>query len=156
VLSAIIWLGGMLFIAIVMVPTLRKFEPQEYRNKILSSSGLRFRTVSWIAISVLLATGVLNAFNRGVTLHTISSGALFLSNFGKILTLKVVLVLLMLVLSAIHDFFLGPKLTQLISSAESIPNLQSALKKYRKYVSWFARVNVSLGIIVVACAVMLS
>ena len=155
-LSAIIWLGGMLFIAIVMVPTLRKFEPQEYGTKILSSSGLRFRTVSWIAILILLLTGMLNAINRGVTVHSISTGSLFLSHFGKILILKVVLVVLMLVLSAIHDFFLGPKLAQLIDSGESIPTLPSRIKKYRRFVSWIARINAFLGLLVLACAVMLS
>ncbi len=156
VLAAFIWLGGMFFIALVAVPALRTIEPPEKRIELLADTARRFRGVSWIAILVLLATGVVNAINHGVTSEMISTGAIFLSNFGKVLTVKVILVLIMVVLSAIHDFFLGPQLTNLMSSNLSIPDSLQSLKRRRKYVSWLARVNVILGILVVACAVMLS
>jgi putative copper resistance protein D len=156
VLSAFIWLGGMFFIALVAVPILRKIEPPAKRNEILSITAKRFRFVSWIAISVLLVTGLLNAINHGVTIDLISTGALFSSYFGKVLTVKVTLVFIMVVLSAIHDFFLGPQLTDLMSSGLSNPDSLESLKRRRQYVSWLARANVILGILVVACAVMLS
>ena len=117
VLAAIIWLGGMFFIAIVMVPVLRMLEPPQIRIEVLSSTARRFRVVSWIAIIVILVTGVLNAINRGVTLQAISTGELFSTYFGKILALKLTLVFAMLVLSAIHDFILGPRLIELLSSS---------------------------------------
>lgn len=98
----------MFFIALVVVPILRKIEPPAKRSEILSVTAKRFRVVSWIAISVLLVTGLLNAINRGVTMDSISTGALFSSYFGKVITVKVILVFVMVVLSAIHDFFLGP------------------------------------------------
>jgi uncharacterized membrane protein len=154
-LAAIVWLGGMFFIAIVMVPVLRSLEPPQKRIEVLSSTARRFRMVGWIALLVLLVTGVFNAMNRGVTLKMISTGAIFSTHFGKMLTLKVVLVLLMLVLSAVHDFIMGPRLVELISSSSN-PDLSPRIKSYRKYVSWLARVNALLGIMIVACAVMLS
>ena len=156
VLAAFIWLGGMFFIALVAVPTLRKLEPPEKRMEIFSDTAGRFRTVSWIAILILLITGVLNAINHGVTIQTISTGAIFLSYFGKILTVKVILVSIMVVLSAIHDFLLGPKLIDLMSISASNPDSIQRMKKHRRYVSWLARTNIILGILVVACAVMLS
>jgi uncharacterized membrane protein len=139
-----------------MVPTLRKLEPPEKRIEILSSTARRFRTVSWIAILILLITGVLNAVNRGVTVEIISTGSLFLSHFGKILTVKVILVFIMLVLSTFHDFILGPKMVDAMSTNTSNPNSLQRLKKYQRYIPWLARVNAILGILVVACAVMLS
>ena len=154
ILAAIIWLGGMFFIAIVMVPVLRRLEPPQKRIEVLSATAIRFRMVSWIAILVILVTGVLNAVNRGVTLQAISTGEFFSSYFGKILTSKLILVLAMLVLSAIHDFILGPRLIELLSS--SSPDSFQKLQKNRRYVSWLARINALLGISVVACAVMLS
>ncbi len=154
VLAAIIWLGGMFFIAIVMVPVLRMLEPPQIRIEVLSSTARRFRVVSWIAIIVILVTGVLNAINRGVTLQAISTGELFSTYFGKILALKLTLVFAMLVLSAIHDFILGPRLIELLSS--SSPGSFQKLQKNRRYVSWLARINALFGILVVACAVMLS
>jgi len=155
ILAAIVWLGGMFFISLVMVPVVRKLEPPEKRIEVLSSTARRFRIVSWIAILVLLVTGVLNSINRGVTLQMILTGTIFLSYFGKILTVKVVLVLSMLVLSAIHDFLLGPKLITLMNTKAS--NLSSfKLKKSQRYISWLARINVLLGILVITFAVMLS
>lgn len=156
VLAAFIWLGGMFFIALVVVPILRKIEPPAKRSEILSVTAKRFRAVSWIAILVLLVTGLLNAINRGVTIDLISTSGLFSSYFGRVLTVKVTLVFIMVVLSAIHDFFLGPQLTKLIDRSLSDPDSLQRLKRNRKYVSWLARTNVMLGILVVACAVMLS
>ena len=154
VLATIIWLGGMFFIAIVMVPVLRRLEPPQKRIEVLSATATRFRVVSWITIIVILVTGVLNAINRGVTLQAISTGELFSTYFGKILALKLILVLAMLVLSAIHDFILGPRLIELLNSGN--PDSFTKLQKNRRYVSWLARINALLGILVVACAVMLS
>ena len=154
ILAAIIWLGGMFFIAIVMVPALRRLEPPQKRIGVLSATATRFRAISWIAILVLLITGVLNAINHGVTMQKISTGEFFSSNFGKILILKLILVFAMLVLSAIHDFILGPRLIELLNSSN--PDSSQRLKKNRKYVSWLARINALLGILVVACAVTLS
>ena len=154
ILAAIIWLGGMFFIAIVMVPVLRRLEPPQKRIEVLSATATRFRAISWIAILVLLITGVLNAINHGVTMQKISTGEFFSSNFGKILILKLILVFAMLVLSAIHDFILGPRLIELLNSSN--PDPFTKLQKNRKYVSWLARINALLGILVVACAVMLS
>lgn len=156
VLAAFIWLGGMFFIALVAVPILRNIEPPAERSKILSVTAKRFRVLSWIAISVLLVTGVINAINRGITINLISTGVIFSSRFGKVLTVKVILVLIMVVLSAIHDFVLGPQLTNLMGSSLSNQNSLQTLHRRRKYVSWLARANVFLGILVVACAVMLS
>jgi uncharacterized membrane protein len=156
VLAAILWLGGMFFIGLVMVPVLRDMEPPQKRIEVLSTAAKRFRILSWIAIPVLLITGVLNTMNRGVTLETISNGSLFLSHFGKILTIKVAIVLIMLILGAIHDFLLGPRLTKIMTGTDLSIYDPEKIESYRRYVSWLARFNALLGISVVALAVMLS
>ncbi|MER3446671.1 MAG: hypothetical protein C4291_07405 [Candidatus Dadabacteria bacterium] len=148
--------GGCFFIALVAVPALRELEPPEKRIELLSDTARRFRKVSWIAILVLLSTGVINAINHGVTTEMVSNGAIFLSNFGKVLSVKVVLVLIMMVLSAIHDFVLGPRMVDLMNTGTSNPDSLQRIRSYRRFVSWLARLNVILGILVVACAVMLS
>ncbi len=155
VVAAIIWLGGMFFISLVLVPSLRKLEPPIKRTEILSATARRFSLVSWAAILALLITGVINSVNRGVTVHQISSGTFFSSPFGIILTIKVFLVLVMVLISAIHDFILGPKLIKLSKLERPSPDSTRSLGKKRKVVSWLARINAFIGIIVVACAVML-
>jgi putative copper resistance protein D len=156
VLAAIIWLGGMFFISLVLVPSLRKLEPPTKRTEALSETAKRFRLVSWIAILILLVTGVINAINHGVTIDLISSGELFSSHFGIILTFKVFLVFVMILISAVHDFILGPKLIKLTELHGPGPESARFLAKKRKFISWLARINAFIGIIVVACAVMLS
>lgn len=155
VLAAIVWLGGMFFISLVLVPSLRTLEPLTKRTEILSATARRFSLVSWTAILVLLITGAINSVNRGITIHLISSGKLFSSHFGIILTFKVFLVLVMILISAVHDFILGPKLIKLTELHRPGPESAKFLAKKRKFVSWLARINAFIGIIVVACAVML-
>ncbi len=155
VLAAIVWLGGMFFISLVLVPSLKKLEPPTKRTEILSATARRFSLVSWIAILVLLITGIINSANRGVTIDLISSGTIISSRFGLILTFKVFLVLVMILISAIHDFILGPRLVRLAELARPSADASKALTNKRKFVSWLARINAFIGIIVVACAVML-
>ncbi len=155
VLAAIVWLGGMFFISLVLVPSLKKLEPPTKRTEILSATARRFSLVSWIAILVLLITGIINSANRGVTIDLISSGTIISSRFGLILTFKVFLVLVMILISAIHDFILGPRLVRLAELARPSADALKALTNKRKFVSWLARINAFIGIIVVACAVML-
>ena len=47
-LAAVVWIGGLLFIAII-APTLRKVEPAELRNELFRQIGERFRLVGWTA-----------------------------------------------------------------------------------------------------------
>jgi len=156
VISAILWLGGMFFIALVMVPSLRKLGSRETRTEILSNSARRFRTVSWVAIPILVMTGIMNSINRGVSLHSISSGELFSSTFGKILLIKVSLVIMIIFLSILHDFILGPRLVESIKVSGQTSNRTSNTVRKKELVSWIARLNLFLGILVVFCAVILS
>ena len=97
VLSAITWVGGMLFIALVLVPTVRTLGDATLRARLIRDSGQRFRTIAWIALGLLLLTGLLNLWFQPVLLR---SGR-FHGKLG--------LVGLALILSAFHDFVLGPR-----------------------------------------------
>ena len=63
-LAAFLWLGGMFFLAVVGAPILRRVEPHTLRKELFSRIGEQFRVVGWIAISVLLFTGVGNLYLR--------------------------------------------------------------------------------------------
>ena len=52
VVSAITWVGGMLFIALVLVPTSRALGDATLRTRLIQDSGQRFRTVAWIALAI--------------------------------------------------------------------------------------------------------
>jgi putative copper resistance protein D len=126
VLAAITWLGGMLFLALVLVPITRRLEDRALRAHLFHEVGLRFRTVGWIALAVLVATGL---------------GNLWL--YPSLLTAprfhwKLGLVAVALVLSALHDFILGPR-----------AGVPGAGPSARRGASWLARINLLVVLVVV-------
>ena len=64
VLATLVWLGGMLFFALI-APILRDIEDDALRASLFGSLGRRLRTVGWVCIAVLLATGVGQLHLRG-------------------------------------------------------------------------------------------
>ena len=117
----------MLFIALVMVPIARRLEDPILRTRLIRDTGRRFRTVGWIAIGVLVVTGLLNLWMHPVLL----SSTRFHWKLG--------LVVLALILSAFHDFVLGPR-----------AGAPGADPSARVRASWVARINVLVVLVIVA------
>jgi uncharacterized membrane protein len=126
VLSAITWVGGMLFIALVLVPTARALEDAGLRTRLLQESGYRFRTIGWIALVLLVVTGLLNLWLQPFLLRA--------PRFHW----KLGLVVLALVLSAFHDWVLGPR--------AGVPGADPSV---RIRASWIARLNVVVALAIV-------
>lgn len=152
VLSAIVWVGGMLFLALVMVPVARKLQPAE-RGMLVGAIGRRFRVIGWVCIALLIVTGVVNASYRGVTWGSIISGQIAVSDFGWLLAVKVGLVVVMIVLSAVHDFAIGPASTRALERKDADAAREAAA--LRRKASWLGRLNAVLALVVVALAVAL-
>jgi uncharacterized membrane protein len=150
VIGAMIWVGGMLFLALVIAPATRHLSPAE-RGPLFSIVGRRFRTVGWVCIALLVGTGLLNAHFRGVGWEDVASGRLFGSDFGRVLAAKLALVAVMLALSVAHDVLLGPAST----AAHADPNQRARAATLRRRASWVARINAVVGVLVVALAVLL-
>jgi putative copper export protein len=125
VLAAIVWIGGMLFIALVLVPVVRRLEPAE-RARLVHTIGMRFRAVGWIALGLLLLSGLLNLWLRPYLLGV----PLFQAKLG--------LVVVALALSVTHDFVLGPR-----------AGAPGAHPRQRTRASWVARGNVLVVLAVV-------
>jgi hypothetical protein len=106
--------------------------------------------VGWVAIGLLLVTGVLNLHFGGV-LHgeTLGSAAFWDSAYGRALAWKLVAVTGIVVGSALHDFVYGPR----ASRAEvGSPEAQAL----RRRASWIARVNALFGLILLIAAIRLT
>jgi uncharacterized membrane protein len=149
-LSAIVWVGGMLFLALVVVPATRALPPAEC-GWLFDAVGRRFRGIGWACIALLIASGLASLAYRGVTLEVALSGQLFGSPFGRVLGAKLALVALMLVLSVLHDFVVGPASTRALSRPDD-PKRGLML---RRRASMLARANALLALAVVALAVAL-
>jgi copper resistance protein D len=95
ILSAIIWIGGMFFLVLVVVPWLR--------------------------------------------------------SYGKVIVAKLIAFTIVLVLSAIHDFVLGPRaIVALASSPDAVASL-----RIRKRASLLGRLNAVMALVVVLLAVLI-
>jgi uncharacterized membrane protein len=131
VLSAMIWVGGMLFIALVLVPVTRTLEDPSLRTRLVQETGRRFRTIAWIALALMIVTGLLNLWWQPFLLRS--------PRFHW----KLGLVVLTLLLSAFHDFVLGPR-----------AGMPGADPTVRLRASWIARVNavVALAIVLLGLA----
>jgi len=150
VLAAMLWLGGMFSLALVGAPALREVDPPALRAMLFARIGRRLRGVGWGAIAVLVVTGIGNlAFAGTFRGGRIFSAELWRSPYGHALALKLAAVAAMVVVSAVHDFWLGPLAGRLT------PGSPRALQA-RSRAAWLARINALAGILIVAAAVRLA
>ena len=146
VLAAVFWIGGLLFLGIVGAPVLRKLD-LEIRANLFDELGRRFRTAGWIAIIILLVTGVLNLHFRGLLSHRVMTDPLFWSSaYGRAFTWKLGSVALLLTGSFVHDFVLGP------AAGRATPGTDLHAKLLR-WSAFTARINAVLAIILIYAAV---
>ena len=113
VISAMTWLGGMLFLVLVIVPSLRRPEMRDKSAELFGVLGTRFRAVGWTALVLLVVTGLFNVTHRGYSLGDLVTGRAFVGHWGGALAMKLAFVTVIFALSAVHDFWLGPKATRL-------------------------------------------
>ncbi len=154
--SAIIWIGGSLFLALALMPVMRRFAPAPGQPSVLPPDLLgmvarRFRVISWICIALLVASGLYILPTRyGIGFAEFFSLG---GHFVAVLQVKVALVVIVIWLSAVHDFIIGPYVSRLIEAMRAGAEPPGYLPALRRAVVWIARINVLLTILVVVVAV---
>jgi uncharacterized membrane protein len=139
-ISAAVWVGGMIFFLFVFGPAARSLAPAE-RLRALDHGRESFQTLSWIAILLLFFTGSLNFFFR------FTPGAAPLgSGYAAILAIKLLLFVAMIFHHSLQAFKYGPRLASVgVEPAGEWPEpLAAAWKK------WFTllKINTTLGVVV--------
>ena len=104
VLSATVWVGGTVFLVAVAVPYARSLGPDR-RTEIASAIGRRFRPVAWTAMAGLVGSGLYMLQKLGY----LGEGGLTGSSDGRLMMAKLGTVGVLIALSAVHDFVLGPR-----------------------------------------------
>ena len=147
-LAAILWLGGMFFLAVVGAPVLRAVEPENLRQRLFQALGARFRLVGWGTITVLIASGLLNMRYRGLLQWegVLAEPAFWDGALGRALAAKLAAVVIMVVFSGVHDFVLGPAASR--ASAGT-----AASRRLRRRAAVLARLNALVGVALVIAAV---
>ena len=151
ILAAVVWIGGMAFLGLVVVPVMRSNGRGREASEFFHLAALRFRTVGWVCIVLLLLTGILNLDRWGVGWSQLASASFWGSAFGQTLAVKLTLILIIVLLSGVHDFFIGPRASIAISERPA----SADARRLRAAASWFGRVNSLLAVAVVVYAVML-
>lgn len=153
ILAAMIWVGGLFFVVLVLRPVISKMESRQLQARLFDQIGRRFRWVGWIALGILMVTGLLNLHFRGIRTDQLLSADFWKTGWGSILALKLSVVAVVLALSYLHDFRLAPALTQKLQE----PSVsEKELGSLRRTVSWLARINGLLVIAIIALAMLLA
>lgn len=136
------WIGGMLFLPLVLLPGIKKHPD---RILLLYKTGIKFRFYGWIALIVLSITGALNMHLRGLpfTWDFFTN-----SNYGKLLGIKLIIFIAMLLIGAIHDFYIGEK------AIEQMQNTENG--KLKLIARWSGRINLLLALTIAFLGVALS
>lgn len=150
ILATIVWAGGLFFLALVVVPWLRRGE-RITAATFLRQSGPRLRAVAWGCFAVLLLTGAFNLWMRGVRPADFGRAEWLASPFGQAVVLKLALFAAVLSISAVHDFIIGPRATLAV---ERDPRSFEA-ERLRRAATLLGRVDAGLALALVAAAVVL-
>jgi len=151
IISAIFWIGGMLFTAAVLVPASRHKLLAGKKGEFFTLVGKKFSRISWVLFPVLFITGITNLLGRGYSVADLIDPAFWSSSFGGNLFTKLFLFAIVLILSGIHDFYAGPKAAKLMDEQPDSNKTES----YRKLSRWIGRLNLLLGLAVLYYAMKL-
>jgi len=148
ILAAITWIGGMFFLVLVVVPWLRRGDRAQ-AAAFLRDTGFRLRKVGWTVFAILIVTGSFNLCFRGVRLRDLVDPEWLATPFGRAIGYKLAAFAVVLALSVVHDFFVGPQAA--IEGAKD-PDGPRA-KRLRRLASLLGRANVVLALLIVWLAV---
>lgn len=152
ILSAVFWIGGMLFTVAVLVPVSRHRLLNQKRGTLFRLIGEKFSRISWVLFLVLFITGITNLLGRGFTVQQLISASFWEGGIGYWLSHKLYLFAIILLLSGIHDFYAGPKAARLMDQKPEAPKT----RRFRKISSWVGRINFILGLLILYYAMRLS
>ena len=131
ILAAMIWMGGMVFFVVAVMPWARRLSEPD-RRAFLGAFGRRFRDVAWTCYGVLAITGLFNLWIRGVRPSDVLHAGWRSSLFGQVVVVKLVLFLLAVLATSAHKHVVA-----------------------RWQARWLGRLSLALGVAIVAVAVVL-
>ena len=146
--SAAIWVGGSLFIGVVLSPLLKTMTDSiEERMKIMIRVGRRFNKIAVPSLIILMATGLYSS-------HMLLSkpDILFATSYGTFLTVKIILVISLIITYAIHVRVIRKDVEDKIMSNQlSEPQIQ----KLRKKIIILGEITVVLSVAILFFAALL-
>ena len=152
ILAATVWIGGMVALGLLFVPLLRDDRYADIATSLFYESALRFRWVGWGALLVLIVTGLANVRMRGVPWSAWGEASFWAGAWGRALGWKLGTLFLVLLISAVHDFYAGPRAIRLMEEAPESPEAE----RMRAWSSWLGRLTLILSLLILWFAVLLA
>ena len=147
ILAAVSWVGGMIFLSLVLAPLVRSRKAVPEFMALFRSAALRFRPIVWVAMAILVMTGPMLLSFRGVAVASPSS-------WPGIVMVKLTLVALLLFLTLLHDLVLGPRVSRVSAIPES--RRTAGEQVVFKTARWLPRLSLLIALAVVITAAMLA
>ena len=152
VIAAVVWVGGNLILAMVIVPHFRQSLPPIQRIKLLMEIGKRFEPVVWGCIGVLFFTGIVNIFfSIDITSPTPIANA-----FMRTLLIKILLFFILTLLTVLHSMIFAPRLAAAIEDLDStLEDLPPEIKPLRSRMSIVSSLMGVVSLLILLAAVAL-
>ncbi len=135
IVAVAVWLGPQFFMFLVTVPAVRVIEDPEVRLKVMRVIVQRFGWLAWAAMAVIVLSGVSNLFQEADDFGHIWDTEY---RYFQIFSTKMVLVGLMVILTALHTFVIGPKQLRLLEEMRSDSTEAAGLRRISIIVSSLA------------------
>ncbi|TGM55417.1 hypothetical protein EHQ91_10870 [Leptospira biflexa] len=149
ILSAMIWVGGMIFYVIVVMPVIRNPKLHDQKLTLLQLTALQFRKISYYLFLIFLVSGFGILYAKGYLIEG-QLVSFFTSNIGYMFLTKIFLFLVLFLSSLYHDFVSGPK-TFLYLDQDSVQ-----YERYRKRSGFFGRFNLLLSVSIAILGILVS
>lgn len=143
-LATAIWIGGAVFIQLVLQPSLKLIDPQQ-GSTLYGIVAKRFSIAGWACIAVLLVTGYIKTPERMLFDFSYS--------LALILAIKHTVIILVIIVGLVIALNVVPNLRKNAPKPGEAPS--ATFLRYRKRLGTLASANLVLGLLVLACASLL-
>lgn len=146
--AASIWVGGSIFLGIVLSPVLRQTVPSvQERLRLMVLVGRRFNMIAVPSLAILIATGIYNSHALLANPHL-----LLASSYGTYLVTKIALVVALIVVYVIHVRLIRGSVEETIMSG----NVDKAeLRRLRRAIIILGEITVVLSVAILLFAALM-
>jgi putative copper resistance protein D len=153
-LGVVVWIGGLLFQVLVVLPSFQHMPVSAEWLQLRVRLERYCRRILWPAVGVVLLTGLYNVMN--VWYATALAGGRVPTPFVRLLSLKLLLVVLMLVLQGIQRLVVQPRTVAVLARLPSEPTEHSGqLRFLERYSSLLHLLTVGAAVVVMLLGLLL-
>ncbi len=150
ILAVAVWVGPQFFMFLAAVPAVRTIEDRRLRAGVMRIIVTRFGWMAWAALGVIVLTGISNIFQRAEDFDHLLD---FEYRWVNFFSLKMVLVGVMVLLTGVHTFIVGPRQLALGERADADEAEAEGLRRASMMVSGLVLL---LSVVVIFVAALLA